>query len=67
MDSETGEDYYIYVLSILLPDFSKMDWVNYQATDWKNDNVKMKVICEGEYVEYIREYLDELVEVVCLS
>lgn len=67
VDGETGKDYYIYVLPILLPDFCKMDWVNYSANDWINDNVKVKVICEGEYVEYIREYLDELVEIVCLS
>ena len=67
VDSETGKDYYIYVVPILLPDFDKMDWVNYRATDWIEDDVKMKVICESEYVAYIREYLDELVEVVCLS
>lgn len=34
---------------------------------WIEGDVRMKVVCEGEYVEYIREYLDELVEVVCLN
>lgn len=68
------DDYYIkennvytYIFYMPFANFYLMDYLNYLATDNLHSNVEAKVICLDTCVEYARKYLDEKVEVTCIS
>ncbi len=58
---------YTYVFPMPFADFAKVDWINYMATSGNYNNVKLKVVCEENCVEYVRKFLDEKVEITCVS
>lgn len=60
-------DVYTYIFYMPFANFYLMDYLNYLATDNLHSNVEAKVICLGTCVEYARKYLDEKIEVVCIS
>lgn len=68
------DDYYIkennvytYIFYMPFANFYLMDYLNYLATDNLHSDVEVKVICLDTCVEYARKYLDEKIEVVCIS
>ena len=68
------DDYYIkennvytYIFYMPFANFYLMDYLNYLATDNLHSDVEVKVICLDTCVEYARKYLDEKVEVTCIS
>lgn len=68
------DDYYIkennvytYIFYMPFANFYLMDYLNYLATDNLHSNVEAKVIYLDTCVEYARKYLDEKVEVTCIS
>lgn len=60
-------DVYTYIFYMPFANFYLMDYLNYLATDNLHSNVEAKVICLDTCVEYARKYLDEKVEVTCIS
>ena len=68
------DDYYIkennvytYIFYMPFANFYLMDYLNYLATDNLHSDVEVEVICLDTCVEYARKYLDEKIEVVCIS
>lgn len=61
------DDDYTYVIPMPFADFAKMDWINYMVNDRNFSNVQLKVVCEDFCIEHVRKFLDEKVEVVCIS
>ena len=68
------EEYYIkennvytYIFYMPFANFYLMDYLNYLATDDLHLDIKVKVFCFYEYVEYIRKYLSEKIENICIS
>ena len=47
--------------------FYFMDYINFQATSNLMEDTKAKVVCLENCVEYVRKYLDDKVEVTCIS
>jgi len=47
--------------------FFLMDYINFQATSNLMEGTKAKVVCLDNCVEFVRKYLDEAVEVTCIS
>ena len=67
------EEYYIkennvytYIFYMPFANFYLMDYLNYLATDDLHSDIKVKVVCFYEYVEYIRKYLNIAIEVNCI-
>ena len=67
------EEYYIkennaytYIFYMPFANFYLMDYLNYLATDDFHSDIKVKVVCFYEYVEYIRKYLNIAIEVNCI-
>ena len=61
------DDFYIYIYPLPFANFHIMRHINYVANDFWQANCKSKVICFEPYVEYVRKYLHEDVEVVCVE
>ena len=68
------EEYYIkennvytYIFYMPFANFYLMDYLNYVATDVLHSDIKVKVVCFYEDVEYIRKYLGEEIEIICIS
>ena len=68
------EEYYIkennvytYIFYMPFANFYLMDYLNYLVTDDLHSDIKVKVVCFYEYVEYIRKYLGEEIEIICIS
>ena len=61
------DDFYIYIYPLPFANFHIMHYINFVANDYLQANCKSKVICFEPYVEYIRKYLHEDVEVVCVE
>lgn len=60
-------DIYTYIYYMPFANFNLMHYINFQATNYLMNNTKAIVICLENCVEYVRRYLDESVEVICLS
>ena len=60
-------NYYDYIFPIMFADFSKIHWINYAVGSRDFENVNLKVVCEENCIEYVRKFLDERVEIICLS
>ena len=58
---------YTYIFYMPFANFYLMDYLNYLATDDLHSDIKVKVVCFYEYVEYIRKYLGEKIEIICIS
>ena len=58
---------YIYVFPMLFPDFSKINSINAMSKNSNYKDVEFKVVCEEYYVYYIRKFLDEKIEVICME
>ena len=58
---------YTYIFYMPFANFYLMDYLNYLATDDLHSDIKVKVVCFYEYVEYIRKYLNEKIEVNCIN
>lgn len=68
------EEYYIkennvytYIFYMPFANFYLMDYLNYLATDDLHSDIKVRVLCFDYSVEYIRKYLNEKIEVNCIS
>ena len=68
------DDYYIkennvytYIFYMPFANFYLMDYLNYLATDNLHSDVEVKVVCLDTCIEYVRKYLNEIVEVICIS
>ena len=60
-------DIYTYVYHMPFANFELMNYINFQATNYLMNNTKAIVVCLENCVEYVRGYLDERVEVICIS
>lgn len=60
-------DIYTYIYYMPFADFNLMHYINFQATNYLMNNTKAIVVCLENYVEYVRGYLDERVEVICIG
>ena len=47
--------------------FYLMDYINFQVTSNLMEGTKDKVVCLDNCVEFVRKYLDDEVEVTCIS
>ena len=47
--------------------FYLMNYINFQATSNLMEGTKAKVVCLENCVEFVRKYLDDKVEVTCVS
>ena len=60
-------DVYTYVFPMPFADFAKMEYINFMANRNECSDAEFKVVCEDCCVEYVRKFLDEMVEVCCLE
>lgn len=60
-------DVYTYIFYMPFANFYLMDYLNYLATDNLHSDVEVKVVCLDTCIEYVRKYLNERVEVICIS
>lgn len=60
-------DIYTYVYYMPFVNFYMLHYINFQATDSLFNGTKAIVVCLDICVDYIRKYLDECVEVTCVS
>lgn len=60
-------DVYTYIFYMPFANYYLMDYLNYLATDNLHSDVEVKVVCLDTCIEYVRRYLDEKVEVTCIS
>lgn len=60
-------DIYTYIYYMPFANFELMNHINFQVTDYLRDNRRSIVVCLENCVEYVRGYLDEKVEVICVS
>lgn len=60
-------DVYTYIFYMPFANFYLMDYINFQATSNLMEGTKAKVVCLDNCVEFVRKYLDEAVEVTCIS
>lgn len=60
-------DIYTYIFYMPFANFYLMDYINFQATSNLMEGTKDKVVCLDNCVEFVRKYLDEAVEVTCIS
>ena len=60
-------DVYTYIFYMPFANFYLMDYLNYLATDNLHSDVEVKVVCLDTCIEYVRKYLNEKVEVTCIS
>ena len=57
---------YIYIFYMPFANFYLMDYINFLSSDDLTSDAKVKVVCLDCCVDYVRKYLDEKVEIVCL-
>lgn len=57
---------YIYIFYMPFANFYLMNYINFLSNDNLTLDAKVKVVCLDCCVEYVRKYLDEKVEIVCL-
>lgn len=60
-------DIYTYIYYMPFANFNLMHYINFQATNYLMNNTKAIVVCLENCVEYVRGYLDEKVEVICVG
>ena len=67
------EEYYIkeynaytYIFYMPFANFYLMDYNTRSSVDDFHSDIKVKVVCFYEYVEYIRKYLNIAIEVNCI-
>lgn len=60
-------DVYTYIFYMPFANFYLMDYINFQATSNLMEGTKDKVVCLDNCVEFVRKYLDDEVEVTCIS
>lgn len=60
-------DVYTYIFYMPFANFYLMDYINFQATSSLMEGTNARVVCLDNCVEYVRKYLDEEVEVTCVS
>ena len=60
-------DVYTYIFYMPFANFYLMNYINFQATSNLMEDTKAKVVCLDSCVEFVRKYLDEAVEVTCIS
>ena len=60
-------DVYTYIFYMPFANFYLMDYINFQATSSLMDGTKTRVVCLDNCVEFVRKYLDDKVEVSCIS
>lgn len=58
---------YTYIYYMPFTNFNLMHYINFQATSHLMEGTRAKVVCLENCVEYVRKYLDEKVEVICIS
>lgn len=58
---------YTYIFYMPFANFYLMDYINFLSSDDLTSDAKVKVVCLDCCVDYVRKYLDEKVEVVCIS
>lgn len=60
-------DVYTYIFYMPFANYYLMDYLNYLATDNLYSDVEVNVVCLDTCIEYVRKYLNERVEVICIS
>ncbi len=60
-------DVYTYIFYMPFANFYLMDYINFQVTSNLMEGTKAKVVCLDNCVEFVRKYLDDKVEVICIS
>ena len=58
---------YTYIFYMPFANFYLMEYLNYLAIDDLHSDIKVRVLCFDYIVEYIRKYLNEKIEVICIS
>ena len=58
---------YTYIFYMPFANFYLMDYINFLSNDNLTLDAKVKVVCLDCCVNYVRKYLDEKVEVTCIS
>lgn len=61
------DDTYTYVFPMPFADFAKIDGINHMVNSGDYEDVEFKVVCLDNCLEYVRKFLDEKVEVMCIS
>ena len=60
-------DVYTYIFYMPFANFYLMDYINFQVTSNLMEGTKAKVVCLDNCVKFVRKYLDDEVEVTCIS
>ena len=60
-------DVYTYIFYMPFANFYLMDYINFQVTSNLMEGTKAKVVCLDSCVGFLRKYLDDEVEVTCIS
>ena len=60
------DNLYTYVFPMPFADFSIMDWINYMLDSSIHGDINCKVVCNEFYIEEVRNFLKDKVEVICL-
>ncbi len=60
------DDLYTYVFPMPFADFSIMDLINYMVDSSNHGDIKCKAVCNEFYIEEVRNFLKDKVEVICL-
>ena len=58
---------YTYIFYMPFANFYLMDYINFLSSDDLTSDARVKVVCLDCCVDYVRKYLDERVEAVCIS
>ena len=62
---EQDEYYYIYYMPFA--NFNLMHHINIEVNSYLREGANAKVVCLENCVKYVRKYLDDKVEVICVS
>lgn len=58
---------YTYIYYMPFANFNLMHYINFQATNHLMEDTKAKVVCLENCVEYVSKYLNDKVEIICMS
>ena len=60
-------DAYTYIYYMPFVNYYMLHYINFEATSNLFNGTKAKVVCLDTCIDYVRKYLDECVEVTCVS
>lgn len=61
------QDKYYYIYYMPFANFNLMDYINFEVTSRLMEGTNAKVVCLESCADYVRKYLNEKVEVICVG